>query len=135
MARNMLLILCLSAWKDPMATPNCWRSLRYARSNLEEGVAGADRLERQPDGRLLKGARDAERGRRAPGLTEGAVARDEDMVKRGLGQGPARIERLHRGQTCVGGRHDEGPHALAGPGDDDDLVGALGGQDGELLVR
>ena len=55
------------------------------------------------------------------------------MVKGGLGQGPARIERLHRGQSGVGGRDDEGPHPLAGPGDDDDLVGALGGQDGELL--
>ena len=135
MARNMLLILCFTAWKEPMGDAELLALLEVGQQQLEEGVAGADGLERQPDRRLLKGAGDAERGRRAAGLAQGAVVRDEDAVEGGVGEGAARIERLHRGQAGLGGRDDEGTHPLAGPGDDDDLGGALGGQDAELLAR
>ena len=73
-----------------------------------------------------------ERGRRAAGLAEGAVVRDEDVVEGGFREGAARVERLHRGQARLGGGHDERADAVTGAGDDDDLGRALGGEDAEL---
>ena len=99
--------------------------LDVGQQQLEEGVAGADRLERQPDGRLLEGAarsrawRPRSRAHRGRGRR-----RDEDVVERGRGKGAARIERVHGVETGLGGRDDERAHAVAGPGDDDDLGGA-----------
>ena len=106
--------------------------LDVGQQQLEEGVAGADRLEREPDRRLLEGAGDPERGGRTAGLTEGAVVGDEDALERGVGEGTARIERMDGGQAGLGGGNDERTQAIAGAGDDDDLRGALGGQDAEL---
>jgi len=54
--------------------------LDVGQQQLEEGVAGADRLEGQPDRRLLQGAGDAAGGRRAAGLAQGAVLRDEENL-------------------------------------------------------
>src|SRR5580658_10501153 len=73
--------------------------LDVGQQQLEEGVAGADRLERESDRRLLEGAGDAEGGRRAAGLAQGAIVRDEDAVEAGVGEGAARVERVHRGQV------------------------------------
>ena len=73
MARNMLLILCLIAWKEPMGTPNCCAVLHVGQDHLEEGITGADGLERQPDRRLLDRACDPARRGLAAGLAEGAV--------------------------------------------------------------
>ena len=93
----MLLILCLIAWKEPMGDAELLALLDVGQDHLEEGVAGADGLEREPDRRLLEGPGDPERGGRAPGLTEGAVVGDEDPVERG-------------------GRRGGGSHRANGPG-------------------
>ena len=65
-----------------MGTPNCCAVLDVGQHHLEECVTGADGLERQPDRRLLEGAGDPQRGGDAPGLAEGAVVGDEDLVER-----------------------------------------------------
>ena len=61
--------------------------------------------------------------------------RDEDVVESGVGEGSARIERVDGGQAGLRGGDDERAHAVTGAGDDDDLRGALGGQDAELDAR
>ena len=71
----------------------------------------------------------------AAGLAEGAVAVDEDVVEGGVGEGPARIERVHQCQAGFRGGNDDAAHAVAGVGDDDDLGRALGGQDADLVAR
>src|ERR1700722_2479246 len=109
--------------------------LDVGQQQLEESVAGADRLEREPDRRLLEGAGDSHCGGRAARLTQGAIVGDEDALKRGVGEGSARIERLDGGQPGLSGGNDERTHAITGAGDDDDLRGALGGQDAPLDAR
>src|SRR5580658_9710971 len=52
--------------------------LDVRQQEVKEGIAGTDRLEREPDRRLLEGAGDPECRRRAAGLTQGAVTRNED---------------------------------------------------------
>src|ERR1700722_1863223 len=106
--------------------------LDVGQQQLEEGVAGADRLEREPDRRLLEGAGDSHCGGPAARRTQGAVVGDEDALERGVGEGPARIERMDGGQAGLRGGHDECTHAIIGAGDDDDRRGALGGQDAPL---
>ena len=47
-------------------------------------------------------------------------------------EGPARIERVDRGQTGIGGGDDERTHALSDSGDDGDLARPRVGQEAEL---
>ena len=67
-----------------------------------------------------------------PGSPSARSGGHEDPVERGGGEGTARIERVHGGEARLGDRHDERAHAVAGAGDDDDLGGALVGQDADL---
>src|SRR3984957_5873900 len=74
--------------------------LQEGRKQLEERVAGADTLEREPERGLLEGARDPERGRRTAGFAQRVIVRDEDAVEDGFDKGAAGVERLHRRQAC-----------------------------------
>ena len=56
--------LCLMAWNEPIGTPNCSRCLAYSSVMSKIGLAGADHLERERDGRLLD-------ARRRPAATAG----------------------------------------------------------------
>src|SRR3984957_9893287 len=100
--------------------------LQVGQQQLEERVAGADTTEREPEGRLLEATRDAERGRRAAGLAQCMIVRDEDAVEDGFDEGTAGVERLHGRQTCLGDGHHERTETLADPGEDADVGRAPG---------
>ncbi len=127
-----MAILCLIAWKDPTGHTELLAVLHIRQDHLEERVAGADGLERNGQCRLLNGPGHPAGRRIGSRRSQRPLVGDHHVVEGDGGQGPAVIERVHRGHVGLGERYDEGTDSCARLRHDGQLGDAFGSEDGEL---
>src|SRR5439155_5999671 len=103
--------LVLDRLERPDRYPELLALLGVFERDVEDGLGGADDLERGRDGRLLDGT--AQRGgtRRLP-IAEDAIPLDPDAVEIDVRQAATSVQRVHASRSGRGDRYDQRVHSV-----------------------